>query len=182
MRSPLDFALTARCFAAVFATLIVLAACDRPPVDSAEPPEPVATPEPTPEVDSAAEPEMDEGEGRVASPLDGTEWQLVEIQSMDDTTLTPDVRSNYTVSFGGDGNLKVRSDCNRGMGNFVYTEPSGLEFGPIAMTRAMCPPGSLDGPFNSNLSYVRSFIQKDGNLYLATMADGSILEFEPFTP
>jgi para-nitrobenzyl esterase len=47
------------------------------------------------------------------------------------------------------------------------------------MTRAMCPPGSLYDRFISDLGYVRSFVLKDGHLFLATRTDGAILEFEP---
>jgi hypothetical protein len=47
------------------------------------------------------------------------------------------------------------------------------------MTRGTCPPGSLYDRFISDLDYVRSFVLEDGHLFLATMADGAILEFEP---
>ena len=43
-----------------------------------------------------------------------------------------------------------------------------------------CRPDSIDGRFNQDLAYVRSYVLKDDNLYLATMADGSILEFETY--
>lgn len=111
--------------------------------------------------------------------LDGTAWRLVQIQSMDDTVFTPDVRDKYTLVFESDGTLLVRADCNRGRGTWQREGSSGLQFGPIATTRMACPPDSLHDRFLSDLGYVRSFVQRDGLVYLATMADGAILEFEP---
>jgi hypothetical protein len=58
-------------------------------------------------------------------------------------------------------------------------EPGRLELGPPALTRAMCPPGSLHDQIAKHWSYVRSYIVKDGHLFVALMADGAIYEFEP---
>ena len=49
--------------------------------------------------------------------LAGTSWQLVKFQGSDDTTLTPDDRSKYTIAFGANGQLTARVDCNRGRGS-----------------------------------------------------------------
>src|SRR5688500_2584649 len=46
--------------------------------------------------------------------LGGTSWQLVRFQGSDDTALTPDVGTKYTIAFGNDGRVNVRLDCNRG--------------------------------------------------------------------
>lgn len=78
--------------------------------------------------------------------------------------------------------MLVRADCNRGQGAWSFAEPSQLQFGPLATTRVLCPPGSLYDRFVGDLGYVRSFVMKDGHLFLATLADGAILEFEPISP
>ena len=54
--------------------------------------------------------------GPPASPLAGTRWQLVSIQSMDDAqgTVRPPEPARYTLEFGADGRVAVRLDCNRG--------------------------------------------------------------------
>jgi hypothetical protein len=44
---------------------------------------------------------------------------------------------------------------------------------------AMCSPGSLADRYLAEFQWVRSYVMKDGHLFLATMADGSIIEFEP---
>ena len=111
--------------------------------------------------------------------LAGTSWQLVEFLGGDDTKLTPDERSKYTLRFEEGGVVSARIDCNRGRGTFTIEPPSGLTFGPIATTRAMCPPGSLHDKIVKDMAYVRSFVEKDGHLFLSLMADGGIYEFEP---
>jgi para-nitrobenzyl esterase len=114
-----------------------------------------------------------------APTLEGTSWQLLAFQGSDDTRLTPDERSKYTIEFGTEGRLTARIDCNRGRGTWKSSGASGLEFGPLALTRAMCPPGSLHDHIVKNWGYVRSFVMKDGHLFLSLMADGGIYEFEP---
>lgn len=113
-----------------------------------------------------------------AAELDGTSWQLVEIVSMNDTVDKPEDRSKYTLDFQADGRAAIRADCNRGTGTWS-ADGSQLEFGPIASTRALCPPGSISEKYLAQFGWVRSFVMREGHLFLATMADGSIIEFEP---
>ena len=68
-----------------------------------------------------------------------TSWQLVKFQGGDGTVLMPDDKAKYTVAFANDGNVSVRFDCNRGRGAWILTGPNQLRFGPIALTRAVCP-------------------------------------------
>lgn len=114
-----------------------------------------------------------------ASDLGGTSWQLVQFQSGDGTTLMPDDKAKYTLTFHTDGTVNTRIDCNRGRGTWTSTEPNQLQFGPLALTRAMCPPGSLHDRIARDWGFVRSYILKDGHLFLSLMADGGIYEFEP---
>lgn len=114
--------------------------------------------------------------------LAGTAWQLVQFQGMDDTTLTPDDRAKYTLNFGNDGRVSVRFDCNRGRGPWKSPGPNQLTFGPLALTRAKCPPGSLHDKLVRDWQFVRSYVIKDGHLFLVLMADAGIYEFEPLQP
>ena len=111
--------------------------------------------------------------------LGGTSWQLVRIQSMDDKVTTPDDRSKYTIAFGTDGRVNMRIDCNRGSATWKSPEPNQLVFGPMAMTRAMCPPGSLHDRVVKDMGNVRSYTIKEDHLFLSLMADGGVYEFEP---
>jgi para-nitrobenzyl esterase len=111
--------------------------------------------------------------------LAGTSWQFVRFQGGDGRLQVPDDRAKYTVAFAADGSVSVRFDCNRGRGSWKSERPGLLLFGPMAMTRAMCPPGSLHDQLVKHWFYVRSYLLKGGRLYLALMADGGIYEFEP---
>jgi heat shock protein HslJ len=119
-------------------------------------------------------------------PLAGTEWRLVEIQSMDDAvgTKRPEDPSLYTMGLGADGRVSMRLNCNRANGSWSATpsaDPTNgaFEFGPLAGTRALCPPPSLDEEITRQAQYVRGYMLKDGRLYLSLMADGGILAWEP---
>ena len=113
------------------------------------------------------------------NPLAGTSWRLVEFQSMDDATGTvhPDDPSLYTMRLNSDGTVTMRLNCNRASGTW-YAEPSGnvssgrFEFGPLGGTRALCPPPSLDEKIVAQAKFIRSYLLKDGKLYLNLMADG----------
>jgi len=120
-----------------------------------------------------------QGDNHAASKLAGTSWQLVKIMEMDDSVDEPDDRSLYTLEFGADGRAAMRADCNRGTGSWTSGSPGQLLFGPIASTKAMCPPASLSDKYLAQFEWVRSYVMENGHLYLATMADGSIIEFEP---
>ncbi len=111
--------------------------------------------------------------------LGGTSWRLVKFEGGDGLTLTPDDKARYTLSFGADGRVDARIDCNRGNGTWKSSAPSHLEFGPLALTRAMCPPGSLHDRIVKHWPYFRSYVLKDGHLFLSLLADGGIYEFEP---
>ena len=96
---------------------------------------------------------------QAASPgLEGTKWQLVKFESSDDTTLTPDDRSKYTIEFNPGGTLTARIDCNRGKGTWKSNGPSELEFGPLALTRARCPEGSLHDRIVKQWPHIRSYM------------------------
>jgi heat shock protein HslJ len=114
-----------------------------------------------------------------AQDLGGTSWQLVKFRGGDDTTLTPGDKAKYTIAFASDGRVSVQIDCNRGRGAWTSSGPNELQFGPLALTRKMCPPGSHHDRMAKHWEFVRSYIIKDGHLFLSLMADGGIYEFEP---
>ena len=111
--------------------------------------------------------------------LAGTSWQLVRFQGGDGAVLAPDERSKYTLAFNADGRVAARLDCNRGTGSWKSAGQGQLELGPMAVTRAMCPPGSIDHEISKRLFYVRSYVMKNGRLFLSMMADGGVFELEP---
>ena len=142
--------------------------------ESATAPEPIAgvahgaESEDTPSVGVPA----DGGETTAAGPLANSSWHLVEFQSMSDEigTVRPDVPKLYTMYLGGDGRVSMRLNCNRANGEW-FAEPGvdGLRgrfwFGPLAATRAHCPPPSMDESIAAHSVYVRSYVFEDGKLY-----------------
>jgi len=44
---------------------------------------------------------------------------------------------------------------------------------------ASCPPPSVDEQITKQAPYFRSYLLKDGRLYLSLMADGGIFAWEP---
>jgi putative lipoprotein len=111
--------------------------------------------------------------------LGGTSWRLVSFRGGDDTVLAPTDRDKYTLAFGTDGNVSVRIDCNRGRGTWKSSGPNQLEFGPLTLTRAFCPPAPINDRIGKDWPYVRSYTMKDGHLFLSLMADAGTYEFEP---
>lgn len=110
--------------------------------------------------------------------LVGSSWRLVEFQSSNDTTgvVKPDDPSKYTLSLGADGRAAMRLNCNRGTGPWS-SRASGVDsgsfsLGPLAVTKALCAPPSLDARIARDVEYVRSYVLRDGRLYLNLMADG----------
>lgn len=111
--------------------------------------------------------------------LQGTSWRLIQISMSDGVTRPAIDRSRYTIGFGEGEVLHVRFDCNRGRGSWKSSGPGNVEFGPLSLTRAMCPPGSLHDQLVRQWPHVRSYVLKDGRLFLSLMADGGTIEFEP---
>lgn len=119
------------------------------------------------------------------NPLVGTEWRLLEIQYMNDTTVRPKDPSLFTMQLNVDGTVNMRLDCNRASGNWsAEASADGMsgrfEFGPMAATRALCPPPNLDERFLAQAKFVRGYLLREGRLYLSLMADGGIYAWEPY--
>lgn len=122
------------------------------------------------------------------SALAGTEWRLVEFQSMDDAqgTTRPQDPSLYTMRLVADGTVSMRLNCNRANGKWTADQagsPSsgGFTLGPLASTKALCLPPGMDGLILKDAGYIRSYVLKDGRLYLSLMADGGIYVWEPLS-
>jgi len=111
--------------------------------------------------------------------LSATPWQLVRFEGGDGRVTTPNDRSKYTISFGTDGQLSVRLDCNRGNGNWTSNGANQISFGPLALTRAQCPRGSMHDMMVRHWPYVRTYTMRNGHLFLSLQADAGIYEFEP---
>ena len=114
------------------------------------------------------------------NPLSGTTWQLVKFQGPDERTFSPEDRSKYTISFGNNGRVTVRVDCNRGSSTWKLGSGSGeLQFGSWSRTSAKCGSGSLHDQIVREGADVHKFDLKDGRLFLFGMPNGGYYELEP---
>jgi heat shock protein HslJ len=111
--------------------------------------------------------------------LAGTSWKLIRLQAADETTLVPGDGSKYTITFGRDGRVSARVDCNRGSSTWKSRRANELQFGSWSMTRAKCSAGSLHDRIVREGAAVRSYYIKDGHLFLGGMAAGGSYELEP---
>ncbi len=116
-----------------------------------------------------------------------TTWALVAIQSMDDRqgTTRVDDPSRFTLRFGADGRVSMKLDCNRGTATWQATpaadgQTGSLSFGPIAGTRALCPPPHLDERVIRDLTHASGYRFADGKLFISLKADGGIYEWRPW--
>ncbi|HEY6230667.1 MAG TPA: META domain-containing protein [Pyrinomonadaceae bacterium] len=116
-----------------------------------------------------------------SNPLTGTSWKLVKFQTGDDATLVPDDGSKYTITFGSNGRVTSRVDCNRGSSTWKSPRANELQFGSWSMTRAKCSPGSLHEKIVTEGANVRAYSIKGGHLFLSGMSAGGYYELEPLT-
>ncbi|MGL5063048.1 MAG: META domain-containing protein [Microcoleus sp.] len=111
--------------------------------------------------------------------LAGTSWQLFKYHAGGGKKSVPDDKAKYTIAFNEDGSLSTRIDCNRGKGTWKSAAPNQLKLGPLALTRAKCPPDSLHDRIIEDWELVSFYIIKDGYLFISVAANGGIYEFEP---
>ena len=112
-------------------------------------------------------------------PLSGTSWQLAKFQGPDETTFTPDDKSKYTITFGSDGRVVARVDCNRASSTWRTTAKGEIRFGSWSRTSAKCGSGSLHDQIVNEGANVSSFEIKNGHLFLTGMNGGGYYELEP---
>ena len=91
--------------------------------------------------------------------------------------ITVDAPERYTVQFMKDGNVALRADCNRGMASYTAGSDGKLTFGGIALTRAMCPEGSLSNRFVREVERASTYFLRDGDLFLELPVDSGTLRF-----
>jgi heat shock protein HslJ len=92
-------------------------------------------------------------------------------------TVKPDRPEQYTVRFERSGRVAVVADCNRGGGTYTVSAGRRIMLGPMALTRAACPPGSLSDRFVRDVGRVSSYFVRDGALFLEMPVDSGTLRF-----
>ena len=101
-------------------------------------------------------------------------WQGSTLK--DGTRIVPDAPERYTLTFQPGGQVSVRADCNRGAGSYLLNS-AALSFGPIALTKMMCPPGSRDAEFLKELATVARQGFSGYDLVLTLQGDAGTMRF-----
>ncbi|HEV8429785.1 MAG TPA: META domain-containing protein [Pyrinomonadaceae bacterium] len=113
------------------------------------------------------------------NPLTGTSWQLIKFQGPDERNFSPDDRSKYTITFGRNGKVTARVDCNRATSTWKKNANGELQFGSWDRTNAKCGPQSLHDQIVNEGANPQKFSIKDGHLFLSGMEAGGYYELEP---
>jgi hypothetical protein len=104
-------------------------------------------------------------------PLPGTAWQLVERRAEGEVA-RPDDPSRYILTFGADGLVRLRLDCNGAYASAQATptapDRGTLAFSGLLVTAAMCPL-PLDWQLARDLPAVRSYMVAGEELALASL-------------
>lgn len=124
---------------------------------------------------------------RQAATLAGTAWRLAEVTPPGGAAaLRPDDPQRYTLHFNADGRLTAKLDCNRGSGPWQATpsaaQSGSLRIGPVATTRAMCPPDAIGAALSRDLDAIASYRLQDGRLYTSLPDGATTYAWEPIAP
>ncbi len=103
-------------------------------------------------------------------------WKWVATQTPVEL-IAPAGPAKYTIQFNADGSTALLADCNRGQGTYTYTAEGGITIGPAAVTRMMCPPGSLDSKYLQQLSNAAHTFFRGDTLYIDLKVDSGTMRF-----
>jgi len=104
----------------------------------------------------------------------GTAWMLTSLQEAGSAAITVPDPSRYRVTFGDNGTVAVRSDCNSCSGPYTLSG-STVTISAMACTRAFCGEMSLDSRFTGALQKAAT-MSMDGE-QLVVRGGGNVLRF-----
>ncbi|MBQ8492795.1 MAG: META domain-containing protein [Alistipes sp.] len=106
---------------------------------------------------------------KLARPLVGTQWQLVQIMGRD---VTPTGES-YTLLFHADGTITGVGDCNRLTATYSVTESRALKIENLGATRRLCPDFEAENAYFDMLEGVTHYEMDAANMLL--LSDGTLV-------
>ncbi len=110
------------------------------------------------------------------SEITGQAWQWIEFTDPVNGTQQIANPAKYQITFLPSGTVRVTADCNRGAGQYLV-DGASMQITVQAMTRAMCPPGSMSTQFIQNLNAAAVWFVQDGDLYIDLFADSGTMRF-----
>ncbi len=108
--------------------------------------------------------------------LVGITWYWRGTLMTDGSQFVPDDPRRYTVLFSRDARVAIRADCNRGAGKYVL-DGRTLTMSALALTKAGCPPGSLERRFVAQLNDAGSLFRRRDVLHLEIKYDSGTMRF-----
>ena len=107
--------------------------------------------------------------------ITGTVWHWVQTRYSDDRKTAPVDPENYSIQFYEDGLLKVNADCNKKGGTYSLSG-NKVSLQIAHSTAAECPEGSLEEPFEKDLTAGSIFFIKNGDLYIELQSDAGTIK------
>ena len=108
--------------------------------------------------------------------LTNTTWTWAGTQTSDGNRIVPEAPERYTLTFQPGGQVNVRADCNRGSASYLLND-TALSFGPVALTKMLCSPGSRDAEFLKELANVTGQRFAGSELSLALRGESGTMRF-----
>lgn len=104
-------------------------------------------------------------------------WVWQKTVMADGSVVTPTKPGMFTLTFGADGNLSGKTDCNGFFGSYTFGSDGFIKFGPFGMTLMYCD-GSQEAVFSSAVSKAdRYSIDGTGNLQLLLSGNAGTVYF-----
>ncbi len=110
-------------------------------------------------------------------PLTGSIWELQQIQMSDGTLLTANSPQNYTAEFAEDGQVFVKADCNRAIGQFTEFADGRITVSLGPTTQAACPEGSISPQFLQAMNNASFFFFQNDDLFVDLKFDSGTMQF-----
>ena len=118
---------------------------------------------------------------RLEQALTGPAWRWTGFQGGDDSRIEPGGEV-LTLTFQDDGRLTVSTPCVGGTVPYTQEGATGLSITAGGLDVSGCAEGTPAARLVHDLAFMRSFVFRDGKLFVSLMADGGIHTFEASRP
>ena len=126
---------------------------------------------------------MDGGSIRLAQEIVGTTWRWTGFQGGDDATVEPEAaEAAVTLTFRADGTVHVAAGCATADLPYTLEGSSGLAIDAEGLDVSGCAEGTAPARLMRDLAFMRSYVFRDGRLFVSLLADGGIHAFVASAP